>query len=153
MTHNWKLNCTIDDFIDMVIKEHPEIQHLASIIGKCENRLFQYENNCFSEDEYSAMLPVLKSEIHRVFHSYIDSYQLAQLMNPHLRAIWKRQPAWLAPRLGITEVSARQLKNIARSNMWSALNAAQEYLFTRFGREIPSWSTVHKDVKKYYRED
>lgn len=153
MKHNWKLECTIDAFVDMVIEDNPKVKHLASIIGKCESRFFKYENNCFSEDEYSAMLPVLENEIHSIIREYQYSYKLTTLMNPHLLAIWKRSAKWLAPRLGITETSAQQLKNTAQSKVWSILSAAQEYLLARFGREIPSWSNTNKDIKKYFKEN
>jgi hypothetical protein len=153
MEHDWKLECTIDEFVDMVIEDNPQVKHLASIIGKCERRFFKYENNCFSEDEYSAMLPVLESEIHNIIREYQYSHKLTTLMNPHLRAIWKRPAKWLAAKLNITEAYAQQLKNTAWSKVWSMLSAAEEYLLARFGREIPSWSSANKDIKKYFKED
>lgn len=153
MKHDWKLECTIDEFVDMVIEDNPKVKYLASIITKCEKSFFKYENDCFSEDEYSAMLPVLESEIHSIVREYQDSYKLVTLMNPHLRAIWKRSAKWLAAKLNITEASAQQLKNTAWSKVWSMLSAAEEYLLARFGREIPSWSNTHKYIKKYFKED
>lgn len=152
MKHNWKLECTIDAFVDMVIEDNPKVKHLASIITKCEKSFFKYENDCFSEDEYSAMLPVLESEIHSIIREYQYSYKLTNLMNPHLRAIWKRSAKWLAPRLGITETSAQQLKNTAQSKVWSMLRTAEEYLLIKAGREVPSWSAVYKDMKKYFED-
>lgn len=153
MKHDWKLECTIDEFVDMVIEDNPSVKHLASIIGKCESHFFQYENDCFSDAEYSAMLPVLESEIHSIIRGYQHSHKLVSLMNPHLRAIWKRPAKWLATKLNITEASAQQLKNTAWSKVWSMLSAAEHHLLARFGREIPSWSPINKDIKKYFKED
>lgn len=153
MKHNWKLECTIDAFVNMITEDNPKVKHLANIIVKCESSFFKYENDCFSEDEYSAMLPVLESEIHSIIRGYQYSHKLTNLMNPHLLTIWKRSAKWLAPRLGITETSAQQLKNTAQSKVWSMLNAAQEYLLIKAGREIPSWSPVYKDMKKYFKEN
>jgi hypothetical protein len=153
MKHDWKLECTIDAFVDMVIEENPKIKHLASIIVKCEDRLFKYENNCFSGDEYSAMLPILEREIYNTVRNYQYSYKLTSLMNPHLRAIFKRKASWLAPRLHITEASARQLKNTALSKVWDILNVAYKYILLRAGRKYPSWENIDKDIKKYFKED
>ena len=153
MKHNWQLECTIDEFVDMVIEEHPELKHLASIIVKCEQSHFQYENSCFSDDEYSAMIRISENEIEHIIHMYSDDYKLYNLMNPHLRRIYKRSASYLAPRLGITEVSARQLKNTARSNVYHMLSTACEYLLFRTGREIPTWLNINKDIKKYFKEN
>lgn len=151
MKHDWKLECTIDEFVDMVIGDNPSVKHLASMLVKLEDPW--HDMGDVSADECAATVKVLESEIHSIFRRYQDSYKLGTLMNPHLRAIRNRQAKWLAAKFNITEVSARQLKNIARSKVWNMLSAAEEYLLVRAGSVIPDWSPVYKDIKKYFKED
>ena len=148
MKHNWQLECTIDEFVDMVIEDNPKVKHLVSVLMKLEDPL--HDMGDISADEYGPLVTVLENEIHSIILSYRDNYKLYNLMNPHMRSICKRSASYLAPRLSITEISARQLKNTAHSHVYYMLSTAYKYLLFRDDHEIPIW--IRKDIKKYFKE-